>query len=232
MYKDAKILFVIPAYNEEDSIEAVIDDVKNNAEGADIIVINDGSTDKTQKIINSLNVNCITLDSNHGYSYALNEGFKYAYKNHYDYIIQFDADGQHIASEAMKLVLFANSNEEYDIVIGSRFIQKQSEKYALKSILGAKILSKIYKLGRHINIHDPLSGLKCLNKKVIEFYSKKSAIMDSQEVFLSVTMIKHNFKFIEIPVKMYPRRHGKSMHGNIFFNILYGTRTAYLIFKH
>ena len=102
--KKEKVLFVIPAYNEEENIEKVLKEIKKDADFADIIVVNDGSSDNTSSIVNKMKVNCIDMVYNVGYAMAVQTGIKYAYQNDYDYVIQFDADGQHIAKEALKLL--------------------------------------------------------------------------------------------------------------------------------
>ena len=104
MKKDKeKILFVIPAYNEAQNIEKVLNEIKKDASFADILVINDCSKDNTKDVVIKNNVKCITGVFNLKYAMAVQTGIKYAYKNDYDYVIQFDADGQHIAKEAIKL---------------------------------------------------------------------------------------------------------------------------------
>ena len=101
--KKHKILFVIPAYNEEDNIGKVLNEIKEDVNYADILVINDCSKDNTKKIVEENNVKCITNIFNVKYAMAVQTGIKYAYENGYDYVIQMDGDGQHIAKEAEKL---------------------------------------------------------------------------------------------------------------------------------
>ena len=98
-----KILLIIPAYNEEENIGSVLKEIKKDISFADILVINDCSKDNTKKIVEENKVKCIDNIFNMRYAWAVQTGIKYAYQNNYDYVIQFDADGQHIAKEAMKL---------------------------------------------------------------------------------------------------------------------------------
>ena len=114
-----KILFVIPAYNETENIEKVLNEIKKDAPFADILVINDCSKDNTKEIVENNNVKCINNIFNMRYAMAVQTGIKYASSYSYDYVIQFDADGQHIASEAIKLYKEAKK-DNCDIVIGSR----------------------------------------------------------------------------------------------------------------
>ena len=122
-----KVLLVIPAYNEELNIDKVLKEIKKDLNGVDILVINDCSLDKTQSVVLSNNVKCITLPFNMGYSKAVQTGIKYANDYNYDYVIQFDADGQHIASEAKKMLDYI-LKEKCDIVIGSRYLEENNYK--------------------------------------------------------------------------------------------------------
>ena len=121
MSKKDKVLFVIPAYNEEENIENVLKEIKRDVNYADILVINDCSKDNTAEIVRNNNVKCIDNVFNMRYAMAVQTGIKYACKNGYDYVIQFDADGQHIAKEAEKLYKKLKESNS-DIVIGSRYL--------------------------------------------------------------------------------------------------------------
>ena len=121
MKKDDKVLVVIPAYNEEKNIEKVINDIKKNIKFADILIINDKSKDNTLNIIKKCDVNYVDNVFNLKYALSIQTGIKYAKENDYDYVIQMDADGQHLAIEAEKLYQTAKK-EKSDIVIGSRYL--------------------------------------------------------------------------------------------------------------
>ena len=124
MKKD-KVLFVIPAYNEEENIEKVLKEIKRDVHYADILVINDCSKDHTEEIVRKNNVHCISNVFNMRYAMAVQTGIKYACENGYDYVIQFDADGQHLASEAKKLIKKYQESDA-NIIIGSRFLEKSA----------------------------------------------------------------------------------------------------------
>ena len=115
-----KALIIIPVFNEEENIIKVLADIRGNIDFADILVVNDCSTDNTLLKLREAKVNYVSLPFNLGYAAALQTGFKYAVKKYYDYIIQFDGDGQHKATEIKKL--YNNIKEKNtDIIIGSRF---------------------------------------------------------------------------------------------------------------
>ena len=115
-----KCLVIIPAYNEEENIVRVVENLKNNYPMYDYVVINDGSADSTAKICRKYGYELVDLPVNLGLAGAFQTGLKYAYRKGYDYAIQFDADGQHrpefIAPMLDKI------QEGYDIVIASRFV--------------------------------------------------------------------------------------------------------------
>ena len=115
----SKSLVIIPAYNEDMNIEKVLNELKNDFSETDVLVINDCSKDKTKEVVERNNVMCITLPFNMGYSRAIQTGIKYANYYDYDYVIQFDADGQHIAKEAEKLYLMANEPDLEKLVQSS-----------------------------------------------------------------------------------------------------------------
>ena len=119
------ILVIIPAYNEEENILKVIQELKQDVPYADILVINDCSKDNTLRILQDNNVNHLTTPFNLGYAGVVQTGFKYAVVHNYEYVAQFDGDGQHIAKELDRLIRYIQS-KEVDIVIGSRFKEKTS----------------------------------------------------------------------------------------------------------
>lgn len=224
-----KVLFVIPAYNEEENIKKVLEEIKKDVSFADIIVINDGSKDNTSKIVKECGFNCIDMIYNVGYAMAVQTGIKYAYQNDYDYVIQFDADGQHIAKEAMKLFEEAKKSN-YDIIIGSRYLKDMGYPCPKFRRFGTKIFEKLIMLFCQKKIADPLSGFQCLNKKVIELYSKKGEYPEYPDANLIIDMLYKGYTIKEIPVKMRLREAGESMHGGIIKPIKYMINMIYTIF--
>lgn len=226
--KKEKVLFVIPAYNEEENIEKVLKEIKKDADFADIVVVNDGSSDSTSSIVNKMKVNCIDMVYNVGYAMAVQTGIKYAYQNDYDYVIQFDADGQHIAKEALKLLEEAKKCDS-DIVIGSRYLVDTGYPCPLFRRIGTKIFEGLIKLFCHKKIADPLSGFQCLNKKVIKLYAKKGQYPEYPDANLVIDMLYKGYKIKEVPVSMRLREAGESMHGGIIKPIKYMINMFYTI---
>ena len=223
-----KVLFVIPAYNEAENIEKVLKEIKEDAPFADILVINDCSKDNTKEIVERNGVKCITGIFNLRYAWAVQTGIKYAYQNNYDYVIQFDADGQHIASEAIKL-LEKSKETNSDIVIGSRYLKDMGYPCPFFRRIGTKLFEIIIRIFCKQRIADPLSGFQCLNKRVIERYSKIGAYPEFPDANLVTEMLLAGYKITEEPVKMRLREAGESMHGGIIKPIKYMINMVYTI---
>ncbi len=223
-----KVLIVIPAYNEAENIEKVLKELKKDASFADILVINDCSTDNTEEIVKKNGVKCITGVFNLRYAWAIQTGIKYAYQNDYDYVIQFDADGQHIAKEAAKLFDVAKKGN-YDIIIGSRYLKDMGYPCPFFRRLGTKLFEKMVYLFCKEKIVDPLSGFQCLNKKVIKRYSKMGNYPEFPDANLVIEMLRSGYKIKEVPVKMRLREAGESMHGGIVKPIKYMINMVYTI---
>lgn len=219
MKKD-KILIVIPAYNEAENIENVIKEIKKDINYADILVVNDCSSDNTVEIVEKNGVNCVTNVFNMRYAMAVQTGIKYAYQNNYDYVIQMDADGQHIASEALKMYKELKKND-VDIVIGSRYLKDMGYPCPLFRRIGTKMFEWIIKIFTGKRIADPLSGFQCLNKKVIKRYAKMGNYPEFPDANLVIEMLLNGYKIEEVPVKMRIRENGVSMHSGILKPIKY-----------
>ena len=223
-----RILFVIPAYNEKDNIEKVLKEIKKDVDYADILVINDCSTDNTKEIVEKNNVKCITNIFNMKYAMAVQTGIKYAYENNYDYVIQFDADGQHIAKEAEKLYK-AIKESNVDIVIGSRYLKNMGYPCPVFRRIGTRIFEFIIKITCNKKVADPLSGFQCLNKRVIKRYAKMGGYPEYPDANLVIEMLREGYKIKEVPVKMRLRESGTSMHGGIIKPIKYMINMIYTI---
>ena len=216
----SKVLTIIPAYNESQNIQKVLDELKQDFPETDILVVNDSSTDNTKDIVLANNINCITTVFNLTYAYAIQTGIKYAKKYNYDYCLMFDGDGQHIAKEAKKL-LSTIKEKNCDIVIGSRYIEKGNYNTLKIRKLGSSIFTFLIKLSCNKKISDPLSGFQILNKKVINKYSLMGKYPEFPDANLIIEMLLEGYKIEEISVKMRNREFGESMHQGIIKPIKY-----------
>lgn len=212
--KKKKILLIIPAYNEEKNIlktyQTIQDYNKKNKTNYDVIVINDGSKDKTEDVLVENKIPHIRLLSNLGIGGAVQTGYKYAERNGYDIAIQYDGDGQHDVSYVENLIE-PILNEEMDMVIGSRFIDKAESEFksSFARRLGIRLISFFIKIKTGTKIYDTTSGFRAVGKKGIASFSK---IYPSEypEPISTVYVLSKNYKIMEIPVSMNERTEGKS----------------------
>ncbi len=226
--KSIRALIVMPAYNEEKNIEEVIDEIKRDLPDLELLVINDASTDRTEEIIRKKNEKYISLPFNLGYSRAVQTGIKYAYKHGYDYVIQMDADGQHIPSEVKKLLEYMEENHP-DIVIGSRFLEQTEYKHGTMRKLGTNILSGLIKTICHKTIKDPTSGFQCMNKKAISHFAGMGNYPEFPDANLIIELLLNGYEICEIPTKMRERKYGTSMHKGVIGPMKYMIKVFYNI---
>jgi len=222
------ILFVIPAYNEGKNIRNPISDIRKNFAEADILVVNDCSMDNTVQVLIECGVTYLDLPVNLGYSGAVQTGIKYAKKNNYDYVIQFDGDGQHIASEAYKLygkIKTSNAN----IVIGSRFLEKTEYKHPFFRKVGTGLFAALIRAITKTAITDPTSGMQILDRKTIDRYSQPGQYPEFPDANLLAKMILDGFKVEEVSCIMRPRTDGTSMHSGILKPMQYMIKNIYSI---
>ncbi len=213
-------LIVIPAYNEGESIGSLIRQLK--AEGhTDILVINDGSTDNTEEIVRESDVSQISLPVNLGIGGAVQTGFRYAFENQYDIILQVDGDGQHDPGYIEDLIRPILQNQA-DVVIGSRFIQKMGFQSSFHRRMGIRILQFLNYLltGQHIT--DSTSGFRAYNFKAVAFLADHYSI-DFPEPEAIVSLLKKGFRIVEVPVIMKCRERGRSS--------ISGLKSIYYLYK-
>ena len=168
-----KVLLIIPSYNEEDNVlgnyQKIINYNEKNNTNYDVIVINDGSKDRTEEICKRNKIPYISLVHNLGIGGAVQTGYKYAYENDYDIAIQFDGDGQHDVNYVSNICEPLISGQA-DLCIGTRYLDKSESEFQSTFMrrLGANIISVFIKILCHKKITDPTSGFRAVNKKVIE----------------------------------------------------------------
>ena len=204
-----KILVIIPASNEENSIVYVVNGVKQ--QGYDYIVINDGSTDNTLEVCLRNKIKVINLPRNLGIGGAVQLGHKYAYRNGYDVDVQIDGDGQHDISFIPLLVKEIENGA--DLVIGSRFLEDTPGfKSTFMRRVGIKWLSGLIRLIYKERITDPASGFRASGKRAIELFSRKYPI-DYPEPESIAELLNFKMTIVEVPVHMNERTRGKSSVG-------------------
>ena len=203
-----KIIIIVPAYNEEKSLPGVIRDLYDHVPQADILVVNDGSRDSTERVARDLGVMVLGLPFNLGIGGAMQTGYRYAERNGYDIAIQFDGDGQHVASEVKALVDMLQQGKA-DIVVGSRFLRRGEYRPSFFRKLGIWIFSTVLSAILGMRVTDTTSGFRAANRRVIEFFSR-SYPEDYPEVESLVLLHRAGMTIGEVPVVMRDRTEGSS----------------------
>ena len=205
--KRAKVLVIIPAYNEQDNILNTVRAIKKTK--FDYVVINDGSIDKTRQILIDNNINHIDLPFNMGIGCAVQTGYMYAKKYDYDIAVQFDGDGQH-DENYIENIIRPICNNEADMVVGSRFVDNISKfKSTFARKIGIKLISVIIKVLTRKEIKDVTSGFRAIDKALIEFFSKNYP-NEYPEPVTNYALLKAKYKVKEVGVNMKERVGGKS----------------------
>ena len=205
---EMRILVIIPAYNEEDSLGRVMRNVQNTVPYADIVVVNDGSSDATAQIAEGYGATVLTLPYNLGIGSAMQTGYLYARDAGYDIAVQVDGDGQHDPTEIAEL-LDALHTSDADVVIGSRYIEDRGYITPHMRRMGITILSALISLIIRQRVTDPTSGFRAINKRTI-YYCAANYPFDYPEPEAVVLFRQVGLQLKEIPVTMNPRYGGQS----------------------
>jgi glycosyltransferase involved in cell wall biosynthesis len=209
-----KVLILVPAYNEEESLGKVLNELATlelpNYK-LFVCVINDGSVDRTAQIAEKFPVALINLPVNLGVGGAIRSGYRYAHVNNFSKVVHFDADGQHSMQHIETIPEHLN---HYDLVIGSRYLDKNYYPAKFHVRTAQVILSLLIKFFHGLNISDPTSGFRASKGKLIEIYSKTYPVNFLSDTIGSTIQAKHhNLQVSEIFTPMTERMNGKSSQG-------------------
>jgi len=222
-----RTLVFIPAWNEEASISAVIADVREHLPQADILVVDDGSTDATTATARGEGVLVATLPFNQGLGAALQTGYLYALREGYDTCAHLDADGQHPAAEVARLLAEVTADRA-DLVIGSRYVNPGAEaasddyKPTLSRRIGTSVFRFFLTLATRQRFTDTTSGMRAANRKVMSLFSENYS-PDFAEIESLQLAVREGLRVEELSVRMLERAGGTSF--------LTPVRSAFFIFK-
>ena len=209
-----KLLIIIPAYNEQDNIENVVNNLKEHYPQYDYVVVNDGSGDQTAEICRKNGYNLIDLPVNLGLAGGFQAGMKYAERMNYDAAIQFDGDGQH--DPDIDRMIQTMISENSDIVIGSRFVDMKRPK-SLR-MLGSALIQMCIFLTTGKKIKDPTSGMRLFSRRMI---NKLANTMNyGPEPDTVAYLIRCGANVTEVQVQMRERESGES-YLNAFRSVKY-----------
>jgi hypothetical protein len=209
-----RVLAIVPAFNEERSLPAVLAGLRRHAPGADVCVVDDGSVDGTAAVARAHGAVLLPLPVNLGIGGAVQAGYRWARDRGYDVAVQVDGDGQHDTSYLPALVEEVASGRA-DLVVGSRFLGPPMEG-AFRSTwsrrAGIRYLSTVLRLRCGARITDPTSGFRASGRAAIELFAR-SYPPDYPEPESIAVAARAGLRVSEVPVRMNERLHGESSIG-------------------
>lgn len=208
MEKKGKCLIIIPAYNEAENIEKVIDNLITNYPQYDYVIVNDGSIDATKSICREHRYQVLHLPVNMGIGGAVQTGYRYALENGYDMAVQIDGDGQHDVAFLEGMIRYMEE-EKADCVIGSRFVKKEGFQSSGLRRTGIQFLSILGFVLTGVRVRDITSGYRLVNQRFIRIFAQDYPT-DYPEPEAMVIAAVHGGKIMEYPVVMRQRENGTS----------------------
>lgn len=223
---DRDLLVIIPAYNEEANVANVVKAVHEQLPMADVLVINDGSSDRTAKVASQAGAKVINLPYNMGYGAALQTGYKYARENGYQLLAQIDADSQHDPVYILDMLDLIERGEA-DVVIGSRFLVDSGYRAPFAKRMGMIIFGTLASWVTGQKVSDPTSGYQALNRKAFCYCANDVYPSDFADADVLVMLHRAGLRIGEVAVKMYPSVNRRSRYLNMYSFLT----PAYYIFK-
>jgi glycosyltransferase involved in cell wall biosynthesis len=214
-------VLIIPAYNEEPRLEAVLREVLRAELGCEIVVVDDGSLDATSPIARSLGATVLRHPFNLGYGAALQTGYKYALERGADLLVQMDADGQHDPRQLARLLQPVQQGE-LDLVVGSRFLEESGYEMERLRSLGRALFTFLARLAG-LRVSDPTSGFQAMNRRVLEVYASDFFPTDYPDVDVLLAAYRHGLRVGERAVVMSKASRRSTLHG--------GLRSVYYVYK-
>jgi len=212
---------LVPAHNEEKTVAGVVEEIKGFDPGFDVLVIDDGSTDRTAEAAEAAGAHVVRLPYNLGIGGAVQTGIQYARDHGFDLAVQVDGDAQHPPREIPKLVAPIIDGSA-DLVIGSRFLGTGDYEPPVSRLVGIKLLARLVSLIVRQRVTDTTSGFRAMNGRAIQLFAADYP-HDYPEVEATVLVFRHRLRMIEVPVQMRMRTSGSS---SIRFH-----RSAYYMLK-
>jgi glycosyltransferase involved in cell wall biosynthesis len=219
-----RYLAIVPAFNEVASIGATIEEVHSWAPEFDVLVVDDGSTDGTAASAELTGAAVLRLPFNLGIGGAMQTGYVYAREKGYEIAVQVDGDGQHDARHIHELLDHMESNPEFEMVVGSRFLISDNggDRSSPSRRAGIRIFARLLSMITGQRVTDPTSGFRMVNRTGIRLFASDYP-HDYPEVEAILLMHAHRLRSCELPVKMRARRSGESA--------ISSTQTVYYMVK-
>jgi glycosyltransferase involved in cell wall biosynthesis len=203
----------IPAWNEEDNLPAVLDELHERLPDVDVLVVDDGSTDRTAEIAREHGAEVLSLGSNRGLRVGIAAGYAWALEHGYEFCGRVDADGQHPPEELARLLELVRSGE-CDVAVGSRFVSGEGyEAYRYKPSgarrFGTAVLRRSMAVALRRPFGDATSGLYAVNRKALPILAVPYTSR-APEVEALIRVVDAGLVLEEVPVNMAERASGES----------------------
>lgn len=204
-------LVIMPAHNEANNIEAVLEQIRATGLALDVLVVDDASTDDTATRARREGAAVVTLPCNLGYGGAVQTGFLYAVEHGYDVAVMMDADGQH-DPKCLPDLLHAVEVGGADVAIGSRFLGRMEYDAGWARRVGMRVFRSIVRRVTDRPFTDPTSGYQALTREVMEFFARDNYPTDFPDADTLIVLDHAGFSVVEVPVTVRARMSGASMH--------------------
>jgi glycosyltransferase involved in cell wall biosynthesis len=206
-----RAIAIVPALNEEKNIGRVVDELRAFDPALEIVVVSDGSTDRTAEVAIEHGAHVLRLPFNLGIGGAVQTGFRYAWEGGYDIAVRADGDGQHDPAQ-LASVLAPVLAGEADMCVGSRFVGSEGYQSSATRRIGIRLLARVVSWIAHQRVTDTTSGFQALNRRAIGLFAADYPT-DYPEVEGMVLATRHKLRLREAPVSMRAREHGRSSIG-------------------
>jgi glycosyltransferase involved in cell wall biosynthesis len=206
----ARRIAIVPAYNEERNIGALLDELRAFDPGLEVVVVSDGSVDRTAEVAAEHGAHVVALPFNLGIGGAVQTGFRFAFERDYDVVVRVDGDGQHDPAQLGR-VLGPLLHGDADIVVGSRFAGDSASGYrsSRSRRIGIRLLAGIVSRIVGQRLTDTTSGFQAVNRRGIALFARDYP-HDYPEVEAIVMVHRHRLRLLEVPVEMRERGGGRS----------------------
>src|SRR6266511_716886 len=199
---------VVPAYNEEASIGAVVAEIRAFDPGFEVVVVDDGSTDATAELARRAGATVLSLPYNLGIGAAVQTGLQYAAENDFDLAVQIDGDDQHDSQELEHLLVPVLSGRA-DFAVGTRFAGERRYRASVLRRIGIVLFAGVVSLIVRQRVTDTTSGFRAMNRRAIRLFAADYP-HDYPEVEATVLVYRHGLRLVEVPVAMRRRENGRS----------------------
>jgi glycosyltransferase involved in cell wall biosynthesis len=202
-------LVFIPAWNEEASLPALLEEARRDLADVDVLVVDDGSTDATTDVAKAGGAWVVAFPDNRGLRHGIAEGYRQAMEGGYAFCGRLDADGQHPPAELARMLAMVKA-DECDVAVGSRFLAESGEyQPAPERLVGTSLLRLLMRLRLGQPISDGTSGMYAVNHRALELLADPY-VCEAPEVEALMRITDARLRLLEVPVQMRPREHGES----------------------